>query len=425
MVDDPARYHRADPGRGRPDGADGRRPVRAVAHPCRAAGPVPASRSTSATWSVRRIAGADPRGRAPTGRAERAGRARASLVPADASPADPGGVQPADERDPAHPGRRGGRDHRRARVTAGVELTVTDGCGGIPEADLGPGLRRRLAGEQRPDPGAVGRNDGRARSGAGLGLAIVKGIVEAHAGRVERRQRRDRAAGSPCGCRRPAGPGPLRTPPEPARGAGGKIADRLRVSRRSNRCSASLASHSLGTAWGPAGRLVDGSVDDRRELSEGSLGSPVMHEEDAAARADRREQDGTHGWWRSRQGARRRAGQHRAPVRQGLGHAPRRRDAGPARGDPDRLDRARRRPRHRRPAARPRRRDLRSGVVRQDHGRAARGRQRPARPAASSPSSTPSTRSTPTTPRRSASTPTPCSSPSPTPVSRRWRSPTC
>ena len=47
------------------------------------------------------------------------------------------------------------------------------------------------------------------------------------------------------------------------------------------------------------------------------------------------------------------------------------------------------------------------------------------RPAASSRSSTPSTRSTPTTPRRSASTPTRCWSPSPTPVSRRSRSPTC
>ena len=95
------------------------------------------------------------------------------------------------------------------------------------------------------------------------------------------------------------------------------------------------------------------------------------------------------------------------------------------RGDPHRLDRARRRARHRRAAARPGRRDLRPGVLRQDHRRAARGRQRPGAPAASPPSSTPSTRSTRTTPRRSASTPTRCWSPSPTPASRRWRSPTC
>ena len=40
-------------------------------------------------------------------------------------------------------------------------------------------------------------------------------------------------------------------------------------------------------------------------------------------------------------------------------------------------------------------------------------------------SSTPSTPSTRSTPRRSASTPTRCSSPSPTPASRRSRSPTC
>ena len=47
------------------------------------------------------------------------------------------------------------------------------------------------------------------------------------------------------------------------------------------------------------------------------------------------------------------------------------------------------------------------------------------RPAESPRSSTPSTRSTPSTPRSSASTPTRCWSPSRTPASRRWRSPTC
>ena len=46
------------------------------------------------------------------------------------------------------------------------------------------------------------------------------------------------------------------------------------------------------------------------------------------------------------------------------------------RGDPHRLDRARHRPRHRRPAARPHRGDLRPGVLRQDHPRPARHRER-------------------------------------------------
>ena len=92
---------------------------------------------------------------------------------------------------------------------------------------------------------------------------------------------------------------------------------------------------------------------------------------------------------------------------------------------PTGLHRPGRRARHRRPAPRPGRRDLRPGVQRQDHGRPARGGQRAGAPAASPPSSTPSTRSTRTTPRRSASTPTRCWSPSRTPASRRWRSPTC
>ena len=48
------------------------------------------------------------------------------------------------------------------------------------------------------------------------------------------------------------------------------------------------------------------------------------------------------------------------------------------RGHPDRVDRARRRARHRRAAPRPGGRDLRPGVLRQDHGGAARHRQRPA-----------------------------------------------
>ena len=70
------------------------------------------------------------------------------------------------------------------------------------------------------------------------------------------------------------------------------------------------------------------------------------------------------------------AGPDREAVRQGLDHAPGRRDRHARhRGRLDRLARPRHRARHRRLAARPRRRDLRAGVVGQDHADAA-GRRR-------------------------------------------------
>lgn len=67
------------------------------------------------------------------------------------------------------------------RVTGdGVELTVSDECGGIPDEDLDRVFDVAWRGSQArtPEPFA-------ATAGAGLGLAIVRGIVEAHRGSVD------------------------------------------------------------------------------------------------------------------------------------------------------------------------------------------------------------------------------------------------
>ncbi|MCM2578464.1 sensor histidine kinase [Streptomyces meridianus] len=58
--------------------------------------------------------------------------------------------------------------------TDGVVLSVTDGCGGIPEEDL----------PRVFDTGWRGNHARTPPAGAGLGLAIVRGIVEAHHGRA-------------------------------------------------------------------------------------------------------------------------------------------------------------------------------------------------------------------------------------------------
>jgi signal transduction histidine kinase len=64
-----------------------------------------------------------------------------------------------------------------ASANAGdVLMTVADGCGGIPEADLALVFDLAWRGTSARTPGADG--------GAGLGLAIVRGIVEAHQGQV-------------------------------------------------------------------------------------------------------------------------------------------------------------------------------------------------------------------------------------------------
>jgi len=55
-------------------------------------------------------------------------------------------------------------------------VSVSDGCGGIPEADLPRLFDVAWRGTHARTPGPEG--------GAGLGLAIVRGIVEAHAGEI-------------------------------------------------------------------------------------------------------------------------------------------------------------------------------------------------------------------------------------------------
>jgi signal transduction histidine kinase len=65
----------------------------------------------------------------------------------------------------------GGRDE------SGGWFAVTDGCGGIPEADLPRVFDVAFRGAAARTPS----NDG---TGGGLGLAIVRGLVEAHRGEV-------------------------------------------------------------------------------------------------------------------------------------------------------------------------------------------------------------------------------------------------
>jgi len=62
----------------------------------------------------------------------------------------------------------------------GVEIAVTDGCGGLSEEDMERAFEVAWQGSRARTPDVAGVFG----SGAGLGLAIVKGIVEAHHGEV-------------------------------------------------------------------------------------------------------------------------------------------------------------------------------------------------------------------------------------------------
>ena len=102
-----------DPRRGRPDGAHGRRPLRALPDPRRgAAAEPPAGR---AGRRGQRGAGRRRPGRARRRRTPRRARGRRPLRHRRPRRAVAGGVQPAHQRDPAHARRRGRRGHRPAR----------------------------------------------------------------------------------------------------------------------------------------------------------------------------------------------------------------------------------------------------------------------------------------------------------------------
>ena len=76
-----------------------------------------------------------------------------------------------------------GTVHVAARTVAGgVELAVTDGCGGIPDEARGRLFDVGYRGTSARTPESPLQDVHTAR--AGLGLAIVKGIVEAHHGQV-------------------------------------------------------------------------------------------------------------------------------------------------------------------------------------------------------------------------------------------------
>jgi signal transduction histidine kinase len=64
----------------------------------------------------------------------------------------------------------------------GVQLSVRDGCGGIPREEIDRVFDVAFRGGAARTPGVEPVRSG---SGAGLGLAIVRGLIEVHSGRVE------------------------------------------------------------------------------------------------------------------------------------------------------------------------------------------------------------------------------------------------
>ncbi len=88
---------------------------------------------------------------------------------------------------------------RGRAVPDGVELSVSDQCGGLALADMDRvfDLAWRGGSARTPDPS--GELAG--VSGAGLGLAIVKGIVEAHRGVVRVENVAGPGSDDPAGCR--------------------------------------------------------------------------------------------------------------------------------------------------------------------------------------------------------------------------------
>jgi signal transduction histidine kinase len=103
--------------------------------------------------------------------------------------ADPGGIARVLDNLIAnavrHTGAGGDVDVRARTVGSVVEISVSDGCGGLPPDEM---VRVFEVAWQAGTARTPDVRDGR---GAGLGLAIVKGIVEAHDGRVEVENRAD------------------------------------------------------------------------------------------------------------------------------------------------------------------------------------------------------------------------------------------